>query len=84
MRIGLKIDSQVLQDKDSVSIIFFKNLRLEFPYGLNLGPILRPIGSRVLYNFLKKSHKIIKSMRFLKPSEKSTMNLNEAQQELKL
>jgi hypothetical protein len=49
-RTKLKIDCQVLSRvRISFSMIFEKKLTPEFPYGLNPGPVLSPIGSRVFH-----------------------------------
>ncbi len=46
-----------------------------FPYGLNTGPVLSPIGSRVFHKINKiNNHKILKRMKILKLSEKCTMD----------
>jgi hypothetical protein len=57
-------------------MIFIKKLKPKFPYGLNMGPVLNPIGSKVFHKVKKNSHKIIKKMIFIKPNEKKTMYLN--------
>jgi hypothetical protein len=43
-----------LKSKNHFSMIFEKKLRPGFPYGLNPGPVLSPIGCRVFHKIKKK------------------------------